>query len=122
MKPKSSVGRYALPPAATTFSKRASTSSLLFHQPTDTLLLTGFIAAERYPILERRIRESYGHITQDSLMEIIKEPIARASNLHNAIFHPSSLRVWVSHAGAKNEPACNQPYTCFNLSDLLKTH
>ena len=96
-----------------------TSSSLLFRQPLDTLLLTGFIAAERYPILEKRILENYGHITQNSLMEIIKEPIARASNLHNAIFHPSSLRVWVSHAGAQNEPACNEPYTCFNLSDLL---
>ena len=95
-------------------------SSLLFHQPADTLLLTGFIAAERYPILEKRVLESYGNITFSSLMEIIKEPVARASNLHNAIFHPSSLRVWISHAGTNNEPACNEPYSCFNLLDLLE--
>lgn len=95
-------------------------STLFFHQPKDTLLLTGFIAAERYPILEKRVQELYGHITSDSLIEIIKEPVARASNLHNAIFHPSSLRVWISHAGAQNEPACNEPYSCFNLLDLLK--
>lgn len=99
-------------------------TSLHFSQPEDTLLLTGTIAPERYPILEKRILDHYGSIDALALIEIIKQPVARTSNLHNAIFHPSSLRVWVSHAGplgAELEPACNQPYHCYCLSDLLKT-
>lgn len=98
-------------------------TSLHFSQPKDTLLLTGTIAPERYPILEKRILDHYGSIDALSLIEIIKQPVARTSNLHNAIFHPSSLRVWVSHAGplgAELEPACNQPYHCYCLTELLK--
>ncbi len=99
-------------------------TSLLFHQPKDTLLLTGTIAPERYPILEKRILDHYGSINAASLIDIIKQPVARTSNLHNAIFHPSSLRVWVAHAGPLGpelEPACNQPYHCYCLSDLLSS-
>lgn len=97
-------------------------SSLFFHQPKDTLLLTGTIAPERYPVLEKRILDNYGSIDNTSLIDIIKQPVARTSNLHNAIFHPSSLRVWVAHAGPLGpeiEPACDQPYHCYCLSDLL---
>lgn len=97
-------------------------SSLFFSQPKDTLLLTGVIAPERYPILEKRILDNYGSIDAEKLIEIIKQPVARTSNLHNAIFHPSSLRVWVAHAGVLGpeiEPACNQPYHCYCLKDLL---
>ncbi len=99
-------------------------SSLFFHQPKDTLLLTGTIAPERYPILEKRILDHYGSIDALALIDIIKQPVARTSNLHNAIFHPSSLRVWVAHAGPLGpelEPACDQPYHCYSLNDLLSS-
>ncbi|MES2200235.1 MAG: C45 family peptidase [Chlamydiota bacterium] len=98
--------------------------SLFFHQPKDTLLLTGTIAPERYPILEKRISDHYGSIDAKALIDVIKQPVARPSNLHNAIFHPSSLRVWVAHAGPLGpelEPACDQPYHCYCLNDLVKT-
>ncbi len=93
----------------------------LFHnQPKDTVLLTGYTYPERYPVLVERVLASYGSITLSTLQEIIKEPVARPSNLHNAIFHPATLEVWVSHAGKNNEPACSQQYYHFSLSELLK--
>jgi isopenicillin-N N-acyltransferase like protein len=101
-----------------------SDTSLFFHQPEDTILLTGTIEPERYPVLEKRIADHYGSIDATALIDIIKQPVSRVSNLHNAIFHPTSLRVWVAHAGALGpeiEPACDQPYHCYCLSDLLTT-
>jgi hypothetical protein len=88
-------------------------------QPKDTLLLTGLAALERYPILHQRILTHYGSIDELSLMQIIKQPVARTHNLHNAIFHPSSLEVWISHAGpsgAEKSPACNEPYSRFSMN------
>jgi len=37
------------------------------------------------------------------------------SNLHNAIFHPSTLEVWVAIASADGKPACTQPYYRYRL-------
>ncbi len=94
------------------------TPALFFRQPEDTLLLTGVIAPERYPVLEERILENYGSLDEKALIEIIKQPVARTSNLHNAIFHPSSLKLWVAHAGPlgpESEPACNREYVCYDL-------
>jgi isopenicillin-N N-acyltransferase like protein len=96
--------------------------SALFHrQPQDTLLLTGFSHPERYPVLTERIVENYGRINAVTLMEIIKQPVSRESNLHNAIFHPSTLEIWIAHAGPNNEPACDQPYSHFSMQDLLSS-
>jgi len=98
-------------------------STLFFNQPEDTLLLTGVIEPERYPVLEERMAKHYGSIEENLLMEIMKRPVSRSSNLHNAIFHPSSLRIWVAHAGSlgpEAEPACDQPYKCYDLGELLK--
>lgn len=103
-----------------TESPLKSSSGFFFSQPEDTLLLTGIIAPERYPILRERILEQYGSIDEIRLREIIKKPVAKTSNLHNAIFHPSSLRVWVSHAGPSGpelEPACDQPYRGYQISE-----
>lgn len=88
-------------------------------QPADCLLLTGFPYPERYPVLVERTLEKYGSIDEDSLMQIIKLPVARTSNLHNAIFQPSQLKVWISHAGPNDEPACDQHYDEWDFSDLL---
>lgn len=94
--------------------------SMLFRlQPKDCLFLTGFPHPERYPALIDRALEKYGAIDADALIEIIKQPVARPSNLHNAIFKPAELKVWISHAGPDNEPACDQPYSAWDLPELL---
>lgn len=93
--------------------------SCLYHkQPPHCLLLTGFAYPERYPLLVERVLSFYGKIDEKALQEIITCPVARNTNLHNAIFMPSHLKLWVSHSGANGEPACNQPYTVFSFSDL----
>jgi hypothetical protein len=92
----------------------------LYHeQPQNCLVLTGFTHPERYPVLIERIISSYGKLDEQVLMEMIKRPVARPSNLHNAIFLPAELKFWVAHAGPNDEPACDQPYAAFTLSELL---
>lgn len=93
--------------------------ALLHKQPTECLLLTGFPYPERYPVLAARIKENYGQIDEKQLMEIIKRPVARDSNLHNAIFLPSKLEIWIAHAGKDGQPACDEPYHHFCLTSLL---
>lgn len=50
---------------------------------------------------------------------MVKSPVSNQTNLHNAIFVPATLDVWVAHAGSKGELAYDQPYTHFNLRSLL---
>jgi hypothetical protein len=94
--------------------------ALLFRlQPAECLLLTGFPHPERYPVLVDRTLEKYGAIDEKALMEIIRSPVARPSNLHNAIFQPSQLKVWIAHAGPNDEPACDQTYQEWDFIELL---
>jgi isopenicillin-N N-acyltransferase like protein len=107
---------------AVKMGKKSASSTLFCAQPKDALLLTGLSSPERYPILSERVKNHYGAIDPFSLMEIIKQPVAKKHNLHNAIFHPSSLQVWIANAGTKGaeeSPACNEPYHCYNLKELL---
>ena len=76
------------------------------HVPEDTVLISGGSRAET---LSERIEKSYGRIDVASLMEIIKRPVAMNSNLHNAIFSPETLDLWIADAGEKS-PACDEPY------------
>gem|GEM_PF-4241982 len=47
------------------------------------------------------------------MQEMIKPPVTRQTNLHNAIFCPSNL-----HA-KDEEPASMQNYTAYSLRELL---
>ncbi|MGC1878413.1 MAG: C45 family peptidase [Rhabdochlamydiaceae bacterium] len=87
-------------------------------QPPDCLLLTGYPHPERYPVLIERLKEKIGGIDEKALMEIVKRPVARESNLHNAIFKPSQLKVWIAHAGPNDEPACDQNYQEWDFAQL----
>jgi hypothetical protein len=95
-------------------------AALYHQQPPQCVLMTGFTHPERYPILVDRVLAAYGQIDEQALQEIILCPVARNSNLHNAIFLPSQLTLWIAHAGPDNEPACDQPYAIFKLSELLR--
>jgi hypothetical protein len=46
-------------------------------------------------------------------------PVAMKSNLHNALFAPQSLEVWVANAGPKT-PASKEPYTHYDFKSLLE--
>jgi len=101
------------------FEKDHRLAFLFRLQPADCLLLTGFPHPERYPHLVDRTLKKYGSIDETALMKIIKSPVARPSNLHNAIFQPSKLKVWIAHAGPNGEPACDQKYVEWKLDELL---
>jgi hypothetical protein len=93
---------------------------LIHQQPKGCLAITGFSYPERYPLLMDRVMLNYGRIGVEELKEIIRTPVARPGNLHNAIFAPVTLDVWFSHAGKDGEPACDQPYHHMNLKTLLE--
>ncbi|GAB4187721.1 MAG: hypothetical protein Tsb0015_06750 [Simkaniaceae bacterium] len=101
-------------------AKSSEPLGILFNQPDHLIGITGFSGPERYPILMQRIEEVKGFINPESLQEIIKAPVGRESNLHNAIFHPSSLDFWISHASLNKDPAYSQPYQKFNFVQLIK--
>lgn len=104
------------------FDQDQSLIALIRTQPNDCLLITGFPYPERYPVLANRVISQWGQIDEQQLTEIIKRPVSRESNLHNAIFLPSSLKMWVAHAGPNNEPACDQPYVEYDLKKYWKHH
>jgi hypothetical protein len=83
----------------------------------DAVLLS---AGDRYKELVKRVREKYGRIGPEEFMQIIAQPVAMKSNLHDAIFAPEKLTLWVAHA-TRNAPACNQPYACYTWAKLFQT-
>jgi len=83
--------------------------------PDDTVLISGGHRAEA---LSQRIQKDYGRIDAAKLREIVKRPVAMDSNLHDVVFSPETLELWVADAGAKT-PACDEPYAHFNLAELL---
>ncbi len=76
-------------------------------------------AGNRYKKLVERIKESHGKIDVEKAIHLMDRPVAMKSNLHDALFAPQSLEVWVSNAGPKT-PASSEPYTHYNFGELLK--
>ena len=115
---------YKYPPLKNTFDSPALTPNydaiilrdMYYEQPKDILMIS---RGDHYELLKERLLTNYGHINLEDLKEAIKQPIAHKTNLHNAIFAPQTLDVWISHAGKMNEPACDEPYHHFNLTSLL---
>lgn len=81
----------------------------------DAVLLSG---GGRYENLVERVRENYGKIDRERLIEIIKRPVAMVSNLHNVVFQPQSLKLSVADA-VRGGLACDQPYRTYQWSDLF---
>ncbi len=82
----------------------------------DAVLLS---AGDRYEELVRRVKTSHGDFTAETAIRLMDRPVAMESNLHVALFEPSSLRFWVANAGKDGQPAAEQEYHEFNLNDLL---
>jgi len=89
---------------------------LLPHVPPDTVLISG---GNRLKILSERLVASHGQIDVETMIEIIKRPVAMNSNLHNAVFRPETLDMWCADA-RRNTLACNEPYALMNLEDLRR--
>ena len=95
-------------------------AALFNYQPQNCIVLRGFGYPERYPIVVNRILDSYGFIDHLTLQNMIRPPATNETNLHNAIFHPSTLEAWVSHAGLDGSPASLQPYTYIDFKSLIE--
>jgi hypothetical protein len=83
----------------------------------DCVLLS---AGDRYHKLVERAQQAHGQITAESALRLMDRPVAMQSNLHNVLFEPKSLRLWVANATADQQPAANQPYQEFDFADLLQ--
>jgi hypothetical protein len=81
----------------------------------DAVLLS---AGDRYTELVKRVREHHGQIDAAMVLEIIKRPVAMGSNLHNAVFAPERLTLWVNNA-SRNGPACNEPAAEYTWAQLF---
>ncbi|MBK7106922.1 MAG: hypothetical protein IPH62_16745 [Ignavibacteriae bacterium] len=75
-------------------------------------------AGNRYKDLVARIKENHGKIDTDKAIHLMDRPVAMKSNLHNVLFAPQTLELWVSNAGV-NTPAANEPYAHYNFRELL---
>ena len=84
--------------------------------PADVVYFSG---GDRAVALGQRLHDAYGKIDVPGMIEIIKRPVAMNSNLHNAVFTPESLDMWVADAG-QDTVACDEPYVHLNLGELLK--
>jgi len=83
--------------------------------PEDTVFIS---AGSRAKALSERLQQNFGKITPQVMMEIVKRPVAMASNLHDAIFLPETGIMYFADAGAKTV-ACNEPYYEVSLPELL---
>lgn len=84
----------------------------------DAVLLS---AGDRYKQLVKRTREAHGKIGPEEFQRLIARPVAARSNLHNAIFEPSALRLWIAHA-TRHNPACDEPYAEYTWPRLFGSH
>ncbi len=119
-KSNNAVGIYATPDTLLTVDPGQEHPLLPLPLTKDTLILSG---EDRYLAIHERIDENYGKIDEKILIEMIKRPVSMKSNLHNAIFHPESLTMWLAVAGDPSEQedfqACYQTYYKYNLDEWL---
>jgi isopenicillin-N N-acyltransferase like protein len=87
----------------------------------DTLVVSG---EERYLHAQEKINEFYGQIDKDVFIEILKRPVSMKENLHNAIFLPEELTMWLANASSDitgpDYQACYQEYHEYDIPLLLK--
>ena len=83
----------------------------------DCVLLS---AGDRYLELSKQAQAGYGNFTAESALRLMDRPIAMKSNLHNVLFEPATSKFWVANASSDRQPAAEQKYASFQLSELLK--
>ena len=80
----------------------------------DAVLLS---AGDRYNCLVDRVQKMYGKITPQIGLDTMARGVAMESNMHDALFKPATLEMWVANSTVQ-APACNRPYTYYNLTEL----
>jgi isopenicillin-N N-acyltransferase like protein len=98
--------------------KMGESDPRLPHAIKDGVLLS---AGDRYQELAKRVKAGHGTFDAESARHLMDRPVAMKSNLHSVLFETTSTKFWVANASTSGEPAANQPYHAFQLSELL-TH
>jgi hypothetical protein len=75
-------------------------------------------AGGRYMCLADRVEKMYGKITPQVALDIMARGVAMKSNMHDALFKPATLEMWVANSTVEH-PACNLPYTHYDLNTLM---
>ena len=99
--------------------KQGESHPLLPTAVKDCVLLS---AGDRYKKLVERTQAGHGQFDAQAAIELMSRPVAMKSNLHNVLFEPKSTKFWVANATADKQPAAEQKYVPFQLSELLQRH
>lgn len=89
---------------------------LLPHAVKDCALLS---AGARYEELVRRVKAGHGGFDHEDALKLMDRGVAMKSNLHNVLFAPKSTKFWVANASIDGQPAAEQKYFSFQLTELL---
>lgn len=90
----------------------------LLPSPVDDAVLLS--AGNRYHELVRRAKAGHGKFDAETARKLMDCPVAMKSNLHDVLFEPKSTRFWVANASHDKQPAADQKYYAFQLTELLK--
>lgn len=75
-------------------------------------------AGDRYQCLANRVEKMYGKIDVQTALDIMARGVSMSSNMHNALFKPATLELWVANSTLQ-DPACNRPYMHYDLRALM---
>ena len=74
-------------------------------------------AGDRLVRLRSRVQERFGKLDSESAMGLMSRPVAMSSNLHNVLFVPEDLVMYVAQA-SHTEPAAERPYVRYDLNQF----
>jgi hypothetical protein len=77
-------------------------------------------AGSRLEELRSRVKKLYGAIDAEAAQSLMCRPVAMSSNLHNVLFVPEDLVLYVANAD-HHTPAADRPYIKLDLNALLKS-
>ncbi len=103
-------------PEAVEFLGPGQPHPLLGEGITDAVVIS---AGKRLELLRKRVREGHGTFDAQSALHLMDRPVAMESNLHDVLFLPQSLEVFVAVAGP-HQPAAERPYAHFDFKALLR--
>jgi hypothetical protein len=112
---RSAVGVYALPDRIE-FVGPGEAHRLLPDPLRDCVLLS---AGDRYECLVKRAREGFGRIDDQAAIRLMDKGVAMSgANLHNVLFVPEDLVLYVANAGP-DTIAAKQPYIRYDLREIF---
>jgi hypothetical protein len=104
-------------PEAVEFLGPGESHPLLGEGIADAVVLS---AGKRLALLRERVTAGHGRIDEQAAIRLMDRPVSMKSNLHNALFIPQRLEIWVAVAGT-DQPAAERPYVKFSLAEFLRT-